>query len=50
MKITKLTSRDIIHSIVSEAASRSRRLEEAKFLGRLFDLQKLPTNSYETHR
>lgn len=43
MKITELTRRDIIDSIASETSSWSGRLEEAEFLGRLFDLQKLPS-------
>lgn len=43
MKITELTRRDIIDSIASETGSWAGRLEEAEFLGRLFDLQKLPS-------
>ena len=43
MKITELTRRDIIDSIASETACWSGRLEEPEFLGRLFDLQKLPS-------
>lgn len=39
MKITELTRRDIIDSIASETTGWSGRLEEAEFLGRLFDLQ-----------
>lgn len=47
MKITELTRRDIIDSIASEAASWSGRLEEAEFLGRLFDLQKLSCSAVD---
>lgn len=43
MKITELTRRDIIDSIASETTSWAGRLEEPEFLGRLFDLQKLPS-------
>jgi hypothetical protein len=43
MKITELTRRDIIDSIFSETANWAGRLEEAEFLGRLFDLQKMPS-------
>lgn len=43
MRITELTRRDIIDSIASETANWAGRLEEAEFLGRLFDLEKMPS-------
>lgn len=43
MKITELTRRDIIDSLASETTNWSGRLEEPEFLGRLFDLQNLPS-------
>lgn len=43
MKISQLTRRDIIDSMVAEKVNWCGRLEEAEFLSRLFDLQSLPT-------
>ncbi|MEJ7138512.1 abortive infection family protein [Amphibiibacter pelophylacis] len=43
MKVTELTRRDIIDSLASETNNWSGRLEEPEFLGRLFDLQNLPS-------
>lgn len=43
MKISQLTRRDIIDSIVAEKINWCGRLEESEFLSRLFDLQSLPS-------
>ncbi|MCP9796691.1 abortive infection family protein [Cyanobium sp. Lug-B] len=44
MKITQLTRRDIIDSLVAEKVNWSGRLEESEFLSRIFDLQSLPSD------
>lgn len=43
MKISQLTRRDIIDSMVAEKINWCGRLEESEFLSRLFDLQNLPS-------
>lgn len=43
MKISQLTRRDIIDSMVAEKVNWCGRLEEPEFLSRLFDLQSLPS-------
>jgi AbiJ N-terminal domain 3/Abortive infection C-terminus len=43
MKISQLTRRDIIDSMLAEKVNWSGRLEEPEFLARLFELQSLPT-------
>lgn len=43
MKISQLTRRDIIDSMVAEKVNWCGRLEESEFLSRLFDLQSLPS-------
>ena len=43
MKISQLTRRDIIDSMVAEKVNWCGRLEESEFLARLFDLQSLPS-------
>lgn len=43
MKISEITRRDIIDSIASETTAWAGRLEETEFLGRLFDLQNMPS-------
>ncbi len=43
MKISQITRRDIIDSMVAEKVTWSGRLEESEFLTRLFDLQSLPS-------
>lgn len=43
MRISEVTRRDIIDTILVEQVSWSGRLEEPEFLSRLFDLQKLPS-------
>lgn len=43
MKISQLTRRDIIDSMVAEHVNWCGRLEESEFLARLFDLQSLPS-------
>lgn len=46
MKISQLTRRDIVDSIVTEGINWSGRFEESEFLARLFDLQALPSNDH----
>lgn len=46
MKISLLTRRDIMDSVVAEKVNWSGRLEESEFLSRLFDLQSLPSTDY----
>lgn len=43
MKISQLTRRDLIDSMVAEKVNWCGRLEESEFLSRLFDLQSLPS-------
>lgn len=43
MKISQLTRRDIFDSMIAEHVNWCGRLEETEFLGRLFDLQSLPS-------
>ena len=43
MKITSITRRDILDSLVAENVSWNGRLEEPEFLSRLFDLSALPS-------
>jgi hypothetical protein len=43
MKISQLTRRDIIDSMLAEKVNWSGRLEEPEFLARLFELQSLPS-------
>jgi len=43
MKISQLTRRDIIDSMVADKVNWCGRLEESEFLARLFDLQSLPS-------
>jgi hypothetical protein len=43
MKISQLTRRDIVDSIIAEKVNWCGRLEESEFLSRLFDLQNLPS-------
>jgi hypothetical protein len=43
MKISSITRRDIIDSLVAEGVDWAGRLEESEFLSRLFDLQQLPS-------
>ncbi len=46
MKISQLTRRDIIDSMVAEKVNWCGRLEESQCLSRLFDLQSLPSTDY----
>ena len=46
MKISLLTRRNIIDSLVVEGVNWCGRLEEAEFLSRLYDLQALPSNDH----
>lgn len=43
MKISQVTRRDIVDSIMSEGGNWSGRLEEPEFLARIFDLQNMPS-------
>ncbi|MHB8563831.1 MAG: AbiJ-related protein, partial [Acidiferrobacteraceae bacterium] len=43
MKISQITRRDIIDSMVAENVNWNGRLEESEFLARLFELQNLPS-------
>lgn len=43
MKISQLTRRDIIDSLVAEKVNWSGRLEEPEFLARIFELQSMPS-------
>lgn len=43
MKITQITRRDVIDSLVAEQIDWSGRLEESEFLSRIFELQSLPS-------
>jgi hypothetical protein len=44
VRITQLTRREIIDSLVVEDVNWAGRLEEPEFLGRLFNLAELPSN------
>jgi hypothetical protein len=46
MKISQITRRDIIDSMVAEKISWCGRLEEPEFLARLFELQNLPSTDH----
>lgn len=46
MKITAVTRRDIIDALVAEHVNWSGRLDEPKFLSRLFDLTNLPSTDH----
>jgi hypothetical protein len=43
MKITQVTRRDIIDSLIAENVNWNGRLQEPEFLARIFDLQSLPS-------
>lgn len=43
MKISQITRRDIVDSLVAEKVNWSGRLEESEFLSRIFELQNLPS-------